>query len=219
MIYARPSSTFTALLTGAPTGLVGTLTAGIENVDGTTEVAPASTAIVEVESGIYVATRTAPSDGGDYVFVWRNGATRVGEELNVSEAPPVPALELLPTVDEVASLLRVRTKPRDGQEHLGTFNASTRPTGDQVEELITGAFEDVTAAFVGDVPEESYVAARRAIMFRAAQFVEESYFPEQSADATSLYTPLGIQADAAKAVMVNTANVRALFAETIEEDE
>jgi len=99
-IYAIPSTTFQAVLTGAPTGLTGTLGVRVLNL----AVTPPSTAIarttagIEEEpdgSGIYTATLTAPSTTGNYIVVWDTGGTltpanSTSEELFVTGTPPTP---------------------------------------------------------------------------------------------------------------------------------
>jgi hypothetical protein len=68
----------------------------------------------------------------------------------MSEPEPIPWP--LPTPDDVAALLRARTKDADGHE-LGVFTDTTRPTADQVDELIALAYGDVssqTGAYLDD---------------------------------------------------------------------
>jgi len=98
-IYAIPTTTFQAVLTGAPTGLTGTLGVRVLNL----AVTPPSTAIarttsgIEEEpdgSGIYTATLTAPAVG-NYIVVWDTGGTltpanSTSEELFVTGTPPTP---------------------------------------------------------------------------------------------------------------------------------
>jgi hypothetical protein len=88
MIHARPGASFTAILEAGATGLAGTLTAQIENADGTSHTAASSAGIVEIESTIYAATRTAPDEAGTYVVIWVNGSDRAAEELVISYTPP-----------------------------------------------------------------------------------------------------------------------------------
>jgi hypothetical protein len=58
--------------------------------------------------------------------------------------PPDPAASWRPQVEDVAALLRARTKDANGEEH-GTFDDSTRPNAIQVEILITNGCADVAA--------------------------------------------------------------------------
>lgn len=135
----------------------------------------------------------------------------------ITAAVSVTQAQWRPTVDEVATLLRARTKPVDGQELIGTFTANTRPTAAQVEALIDGMSDDITSAFVNEIPEGSYADVRRAITLRTAQFIEISYFPEQTDDTANLFALYRVQAEAAKVALVNAANARAMFAETVAE--
>lgn len=99
-IYAVPSTTFQATLTGAPTGLTGTLGVRVLNL----AVTPPSVAVARTTSGIeeepdgtgiYTATLTAPSAVGNYLVVWDTGgsltpANSTSEELFVTGTPPTP---------------------------------------------------------------------------------------------------------------------------------
>ena len=96
-IYAIPSTSFQAVLTGAPTGLAGTL--GVQVLlasSGATSIARTTSGISEkpAGSGIYVATLTAPSAIGEYIVVWDTGtvtpSTTTSEELFVTGTPPTP---------------------------------------------------------------------------------------------------------------------------------
>lgn len=200
MIYARPSATFTALLTNAPTGLVGTLTAGIENTDGTTEVAQSTAGIVEVESGVYTALRTAPADEGEYVLVWKNVGTNAAEELVVTPTPPSfpeDGPDWTPTSADVAAEIPERVKDEVGHV-LDDFadDGSTRPTQTQVETIIAGAVRDTIAAVgtLEDCAADNIVDLRRGAKdvatLRAAMRVERTYFPDQIGSNLSPYNAI-----------------------------
>lgn len=95
----RPNTTYIALLRGAPSGLVGTLTAGLRNLaDDSLEVAHTTSGIDEVNSpsGNYSKTFTAPADEGDYIVEWINGSVEVLDDtvLEVRVTAPVTELEL-----------------------------------------------------------------------------------------------------------------------------
>jgi hypothetical protein len=95
-------------------------------------------------------------------------------------APPVDPLTVpwRPTVDDVAALIRARTKDASGNE-IGTFTDKTRPTDAEVEQLITNGCAKV-AAFVGwDVPADAQIEAKHLASIVTACEVEQSYWPEQ----------------------------------------
>lgn len=111
--------------------------------------------------------------------------------------PTAPVQNLLgldagvrPSVAEVASRMRARTKVRGGGE-LGTFSGDTRPTADQVEGLIDDALDEVLGKVIGidstAVPGSAYNAPgsryerriRGAVSLYTAVLIEPSYFPEQ----------------------------------------
>lgn len=98
-IYAIPSTSFQAVMTGAPTGLVvssGVTVQVINSSTGAVAIAETSSGITEnpASSGIYIATLTAPSSNGEYVVVWKvtvgTTVTRTAEELFVTGTPPSP---------------------------------------------------------------------------------------------------------------------------------
>lgn len=130
------------------------------------------------------------------------------------------AAEWAPSVEDVAALMRALTKPTDGQDPLGTFNEDTRPTGNQVEELISHATDEVAAAFAsGEVPESSWDPAKQAAILKVAFLIEVSYFPERADEGgpSNTATMLRLQANAAMATLIAGANVRSLFSEAASE--
>jgi len=92
-----------------------------------------------------------------------------------------------PTVAQVAAILRARTRgpaSRDASvagEH-GTFDATTRPTYAQVEELITLGVGEVASALQGREPctDGLLTAATTSVAIWAALFVEIGYYQEQT---------------------------------------
>lgn len=96
MIYAIPGSTFTAVLEGAATGLVGTVGVRIENPDGSNNTARTTSGIVELEagSGAYAASGlVAPDTAGTYIVIWDTGGgspSWASEELTVTSRLPTP---------------------------------------------------------------------------------------------------------------------------------
>jgi len=100
--------------------------------------------------------------------------------LSVPPTTPIDPLTLpwRPTVDDVAALLRARTKDASGNE-LGTFTPDTRPTDVEVELLITNGCAKV-ASYVGwDLPDECVEEGRHLATLVAAYEAELSYWPEQ----------------------------------------
>jgi len=116
-VNVAPGATFEATLETGITGLVGTLELGI--YEGDTDVATQaldSADINEIDAtGIYVATRTAPDDAGQYVLVWSLDGTLdaeqvVHDELVVTANAPFepPTGDTYATVDELARILKIR---------------------------------------------------------------------------------------------------------------
>jgi hypothetical protein len=186
VIQAPPGATFESFLQGAPTGLVGTLTWRlIDPSDGSIEIAASTSGITEPATGTYRREAVAPTTRDTYLIVWKNGATEVTEELDVGYSS-----DYRPTVADVGALIRARTKDVTGNEP-GTFNANTRPTGEQVEMEIDNALDEV-AGHLGEGPMADSVKrrAQRTTALYAAMLVELSYFPEQIADDQSPYDRL-----------------------------
>jgi hypothetical protein len=109
----------------------------------------------------------------------------------VSSTPPVDPLTVpwRPTVDDVAALIRARTKDASGNE-LGTFSGATRPTDAEVEQLITNGCAKV-ATLVGwsfDANAEAE-ATHLAALWTACE-VEQSYWPEQVRSERSAFAQL-----------------------------
>jgi hypothetical protein len=102
-----------------------------------------------------------------------------------------PATPGRPTVDDVALLLRARTKDDQGHE-VGTFDDATRPTADQVEEHITAAVALVGTRLppTDQLPPELLPALTSVVAYRAAMRIEKSYFPEQVRSDRSPYEQL-----------------------------
>lgn len=100
--------------------------------------------------------------------------------------PEPPVVDAVTSAD-VAALLRARTKDTEGRE-VGLFTEATRPTVNQVDELITFAGE-LLRARVGYVDPETacYAAWVGAQRLLAAMWVELSYFPEQVRTERSPY--------------------------------
>ena len=112
-----------------------------------------------------------------------------------------------PSVQDVALLIRARTKDSNGLE-VGTFDGDTRPTADQVEQLI-----DKSVALVGmqlpvpagtDLPEQLDDAVAMVVALDAACRVEKSYWPEQVMTERSPYALLKVEYDEALRALVET---------------
>lgn len=73
-ISTKSGKTYYPATSGALPGGVGTVTVGLSTTDGDVVTAPDANGIVEVASGSYVATRTAPTVTVDtsYVVVWHD---------------------------------------------------------------------------------------------------------------------------------------------------
>lgn len=105
----------------------------------------------------------------------------------------IPALEK-PTPDDVAMILRARTKDLSGNE-LGRFTADTRPTDAEVSAIIDLAYAEVTGRCGLYIGSACAAGAKSLVVIRAAAWVELSYFPEQVRSDRSVYAELVAQFD------------------------
>lgn len=94
-----------------------------------------------------------------------------------------------PSVDDVAVLLRARTKDSEGRE-VGTFNDETRPTAEQVERHIDNAVSLLATRMPLDLPVVYEGTVKALTAYRAALQIEKSFFPEQVRSDRSAYDQL-----------------------------
>lgn len=97
-----------------------------------------------------------------------------------------PSYDITCSVDDVAAIIRARTKDSSGNE-IGTFTDATRPTDVQCQEAIDHAVVMVHTA-VAYIGEPCSDLARGCVALGAAAEIELSYFPEQSRSDRSIYT-------------------------------
>ena len=97
----------------------------------------------------------------------------------------LPNIDIRPTIDQVASYIRARTKDNDGHE-VGTFTDATRPTDVQADEAIDEAMAFVEGA-VASIGMPCAPLASAVVAIGAAAWIELSYFPEQARSDRSAY--------------------------------
>jgi hypothetical protein len=135
-------------------------------------------------------TENATLEVGWYrvIFTDQNGDQQLPTEAQ-QNTPPQPNAGFLPSVSDVADLLRARTKDNLGNE-IGTFTEDTRPTSMDVLHMIEKASNGVTSWLDYDIPEEMYEQTRVLVTVGAAMLVELSYFPEQVGTDRTAYDEL-----------------------------
>ena len=115
------------------------------------------------------------------------------------------SLEWMPTPEEVAPLLRARLRTPGGQEApTWADDGSTRPSRQQVLEIIQSAAEDIVAQ-VGTVPARLAKTARSVAALGAAMLIELSFYPEQIATERSPYEEYSKLYDRRMAALVEAA--------------
>lgn len=113
-MYIQPSTSYEAVLNDGTTGLVGDLQLELlDNIGGTTQAFDA-TNITEIATGVYSATRTSPTDLGQYTLVWglnSTGEIRGVDDLTVVGLIPVspPSGNTYAEVTELFRILKIRT--------------------------------------------------------------------------------------------------------------
>lgn len=109
----------------------------------------------------------------------------------------MPTADYTPTVEELATFLKVRTKSRYGAV-VGEFTADTPITATDAAELIAEAVNEVAIAVGSDVPDATNVedvdslrkGAKALVQILAAMNVELALVPEQINDPRSAYQAL-----------------------------
>jgi hypothetical protein len=91
-----------------------------------------------------------------------------------------------PSQEQVAALLRARTKDDLGKE-LGEWTTATRPTLDEVENLIGLAQGEVTGRIGVNLPPTAVSSVQTATALLTACYIEKSYYPEATNRDTSAY--------------------------------
>ncbi|MFB4275733.1 hypothetical protein ACBJ59_10610 [Nonomuraea sp. MTCD27] len=115
-----------------------------------------------------------------------------------------------PLLEQVADHIPTRTRDKDTPSDdtlLGTFNASTTPTGEQAQRHINAACREVLAAIGGTLPATPTFLpgmATDAAALRAAATIELAY-PDRQADV-SVYEQLNTRADAALQRLIDAVN-------------
>lgn len=199
MIAAIVGVAFEAVCVGAPTGLVGTITVEIyDPTDGSQIIAPHTAGITEPKPGTYRTAMTAVTVGS-YMIRWQlpSGGAAAEEELLVTQfMEPIPDTGdfVKPTVEDIGALLRARTQ-NDDDDEIGTFDDTTRPTGEEVDRIINMATSVVlsrtgslnTPPMICDTAADLRTNAQTAVSMLASMLVELTYFPEQVASNRSAY--------------------------------
>lgn len=88
--YRPPGISFEAVAQWEIPGLVGTLGVTVFDGIGGTTIPRTTSGIVEVDTGVYVATITAPTTVGDYSIVFDDGTDFAGDTLTVTGSAVVP---------------------------------------------------------------------------------------------------------------------------------
>jgi hypothetical protein len=141
----------------------------------------------ETPDPVDITISTAPLESGLFRF-------RFDVEPSNPSTPSAPVLSpappYRPTVEQVAAVLRARTRgpaSRDASVagEQGTFTATTRPTYTQVQELIDIAVGELVGVMKGHAPCTAALetSAGSAATYRAAQLVEVGYYQEQTGDS------------------------------------
>lgn len=135
-----------------------------------------------------LTTEQATLDPGWY---WLTFFDADGDESPRSLAIQAPAPgPLRPELADVGALLRARTRSDATGGEIGTFDETTRPTGDQVDGYIDSALTEVQLSLPASPPERLEAFARGLVALRAAMAVEVSLEPDRSESDNSAFARL-----------------------------
>lgn len=93
--------------------------------------------------------------------------------------------QIRPSVRELGALLHSRTTT-DGGAEAGTFDDDTDPTGQQVDDLIDVALDQIAIQLPDALSDKQTGFARRMVAYLAAILVENSHFTDQVQSGDSL---------------------------------
>lgn len=174
--------------------------AGIRGIGARVEV-PVTRAIVTYwhaatfDGAQWSVTLDSPPDVGDYNLVWMTGDFPptleafvplhvVALDETVVDFPTLDPADVTPTVDDVALLERTRTIVDSDDTEEVTFTNATRPSADEVTELISTSVPLV----LSDLPHlninpDHYSQISHAIALYTAILIEGSFFRNQQEGA------------------------------------
>jgi hypothetical protein len=101
----------------------------------------------------------------------------------------MPASDYTPSVQDIALMLRARTRDANG-DLVSDFTSDTIPTDLDVTGLIQSAVDDVSGAIGPDIDSGYFDTAKVCCVYLASANVELSYFPEQAVANQSMYDKL-----------------------------
>lgn len=171
-------------------GTAATLAIVAPDATATTGGHPTSTTVTADVDGVsrtvqrWTCDQLTLDQAGWWTLTWTVTGTGAGEETQrilVADAPAAGLAPWTPTRAQVADHIPGRTVSQTTPtEHLSTFTDDTRPTGEQVDRLITEAVQWVWVK-TGDVDEDLYGMASATVAVYAAAMVERGY-PDRNAD-------------------------------------
>jgi hypothetical protein len=121
-------------------------------------------------------------DNGWYRVVF---ATATDSE-QTGSYPTQNGINYSPSVEQVGTILRARTKDSAGNE-LGTFTDDTKPTYNQVAEMIGQSISTLRLKIGEKISPSLTDEAARLAAIRAAMLIELSFFPDQVQTGHSPY--------------------------------
>jgi hypothetical protein len=218
VIYALSGQRFPAALQTDEPGLT---TVGYKLKDGDVEIVPRTdVGIVESDPGLYEVQPIAPVLAAgvsehDYSIVWDDGTSEplyATETIRVQRSLNVARQIIMPTVADLGTFLKTRTKTRYGAT-VGLFNDTTPITTDEAETLIQEAADEVTIATGSEIPDgpnedpDLYRRGVKAlILLLAAMNAETVLSGEQVNDPRSPYTALERRYNALKKTVVEAVS-------------
>ena len=99
----------------------------------------------------------------------------------------MPVSDYKPTIDEISARIKSRTLETISGKRIGTFNANTNPTADEVGTFIEDALSEVGARVGQDLDQGYWAAAKFAAIMHVCSSIELSLFPESTDESASAY--------------------------------
>ncbi len=144
-----------------------------------------------------LTTEEATLENGWYRIIFRDaqGDASVASDPILNTTDDAPSYQ--PSLEELGTFLKTRTRSRLGGAGIGTFDENTAVTATEALSLIQEAADEVALAIGSVMPDGPAVdpgmyrrGAKALVLLKAAMNVELALVPEQTSDPRSAYSAL-----------------------------
>lgn len=123
----------------------------------------------------------ATLEHGWYKMGWKDASGQIVETVPIQNVASIP---WRPSLQDVGKIDMARTR-NDVGVNIGTFNAKTQPTDDQVQPLIDKSVRDLIPVLGTDIPASLIQQAQDLAAIRTAMYIELSFFGTEIAQNRS----------------------------------